>query len=173
MQLKPVDKAIYRSHLNRIIIVFVVTFAALALGFGTILISLFGETPVDGEQVNNFRFNLLGVILGLIVVGALLNKAKDHAYFEEVYYVWQLKQIHNLIYRKLKKIKSAATENNVDALIILHFYYTSLKQVYELDDNTLTISNVNTELDKVVEQAQAHQLTISTEQFSRDLLKSF
>lgn len=173
MKLRTIDKATYRSNLNKIIVAFVATFAVLAIAFGSFLIALFGDIAVGDEQVNNFRFNLAGVILALAVVGGILSKAKHHAFFEEVYFVWQLKQIHNLIYRKLKKIKAAANENEVNALIILNYYYHTLKLVYELDDNTLTIANVTAEQEKIKEQANSVQLTISLEQFNRDLLKSF
>lgn len=173
MKLKHIDKATYRSNLNKIIVTFVATFAILALVFGSILISFFGDIAVGDEQVNNFRFNLAGVILALITVGAILSKARHHVFFEEVYFVWQLKQLHNLIYRKLKKIKAAAKNDDINALITLNFYYTSLKLVYELDDNTLTIANVTEEKNKIQEQANSLQVTLLAEQFNRDLLKPF
>lgn len=173
MKLRSIDKATYRSHLNKIIVAFVAIFAILAVALGSILIGLFGDVATGDEQVNNFRFNLAGVILALLFVGGILSKARHHAFFEEVYFVWQLKQIHNLIYRKLKKIKIAAKDNDVNALIILNYYYHTLKIVYELDDNTLTIASITTEQEKLKEQASSVQLTISLEQFNRDLLKSF
>lgn len=90
--------------------------------------------------------------------------------FKEVYYVWQLKQIHNLIYRKLKKIKALAAEDNIDALTILFFYYNSIKQVYLLDDNTLTLSKVDAELTALNANIAERNLTITLEQFDKSLL---
>ncbi len=66
-------------------------------------------------------------------------------------YVWNLKQIHNQIYRKLKRIQPKAEQGDREALTILYFYYTTQKQVYDLDNNTLTIKTVQQSLDNIVE----------------------
>ena len=66
MQLMNIDKARYRKHLNIVIVGFIATLLVLALTFGQLLILSFGE-----EEVNNFRFNLLGVILSLLACMAI------------------------------------------------------------------------------------------------------
>jgi len=98
-------------------------------------------------------------------------KTKD--FFNEVYYVWKIKQIQNLIYRKLKKIKAAAKQLDENALITLAFYYQSLIQVYTLDDNTLTIDKVNKDLADVQETISSNSLNLSAEQFDKSMLGSF
>ena len=173
MKLQEIDKATYRFRLNRIIIAFVVGFALLAIIFGSVLIALFGDVQVGDEPVNNFRFNLVGVILGLIVSGAVLNKLKNSAFFNEVFYVWQLKQIHNLIYRKQKKIEAAAKEGDINAFIVLNYYYQTLLQVYKLDDNTLTLSNVHAKQAELDEQMATRNVSISTEQFNKEMISAF
>ena len=75
---------------------------------------------------------------------------------EEVLYVWKLKQLHNKIFRKLKSIKAAASNDDVKALTTLKFYYKTQQQVFELDNNTLTMSSVNKELE-AIEQIEAEQ----------------
>jgi hypothetical protein len=168
MQLINVDKTRYRKHLNIIIVGFIITLLVLALIFGQLLIALFAQ-----EGVNNFRYNLLGVILSLMACAAVLHVLKNSNFFTEIYYVWQVKQIQNLVYRKLKKIKSAAKNDDVNALIILSFYYQSLQQVYQLDDNTLTITKVNKDLSDLQETIANKNLTISAEQFDKKLLNSY
>lgn len=168
MQLINIDKARYRKHLNIVIVGFTATLLVLALIFGQLLIISFGQ-----EEVNNFRYNLLGVVLSLLICMAILHTLKTSEYFKEIYYVWQVKQIHNLIYRKLKKIKKAAKDSEQDALIILTFYYQSQHQVYQLDDNTLTISKVNKEIADLQEIIANKNLTINVEQFDKKLLTSY
>ncbi len=168
MQLINIDKARYRKHLNITIVGFITTLLVLALVFGQILIVCFAE-----EGGNNFRYNLLGVILSLFACAAILHTLKKSDFFREIYYVWQIKQIQNLIYRKLKKIKAAANTDDTNALIILSFYYQSLQQVYQLDDNTLTITNVNKELSDLHETIANKNLNISAEQFNKKLLNSY
>jgi len=168
MQLMNIDKARYRKHLNIVIVGFIATLLVLALIFGQLLILSFGQ-----EEVNNFRFNLLGVVLSLLACMAALHTLKTSDFFKEIYYVWQVKQIQNLIYRKLKKVKKAAKDLEQEALIILTFYYQSQLQVYQLDDNTLTISKVNKEIADLQEAIADNNLTINAEEFDKKLITSF
>ena len=168
MQLINIDKTRYRKHLNIVIAGFIGTLLVLALTFGQLLIVSFAQ-----EGVSNFRYNLLGVVLSLLGCAAILHTFKSSGFFKEVYYVWQLKQLQNSIYRKLKKIKAAAKEDDANALIILSFYYQSLYLVYQLDDNTLTINKVNDEISKLQETIANKYLTISADQFDKKLLSYY
>lgn len=163
-----IDKARYRKHLNIVIVGFIATLLVLALTFAQLLIMGFGE-----EGANNFRFNLLGVILSLLACMAALHTLKASEFFKEIHYVWQIKQIQNLIYRKLKKVKKSADNLDQNALIILSFYYQSQQQVYQLDDNTLTLSKVNKEIADLEAIITENNLTISAEQFDKKLITSF
>lgn len=191
MKLKDIDKAVYRKHLNIIIVGFIASLLTLALVYGQALIMLFADSTqllanpanvTTGELVNeasgtesNFRYNFMGVLLALLTCVFALHRLRFSAFFSEVYYVWQVKQQQNLIYRKLKKIKAAAEADdvNVNALIILNFYYVSLKQVYLLDDNTLTMSKLNTDINELNTQLENLNLTLSTDQFEPSMLADF
>ncbi|GAA6173375.1 DUF3087 domain-containing protein [Colwellia sp. KU-HH00111] len=168
MQLTDIDKSRYRKHLNIVIAGFIGTLLVLALIFGQLLIVSFGQ-----EGVSNFRYNLLGVILSLLACAAILHQLKSSLFFAEIYYVWQLKQLQNLIFRKLKKLKLAADNDDKNALIVLLFYYQSLQQVYHLDDNTLTINTVDKNLTDLQETIANKNLTIRVEQFDKKLLSSY
>ena len=165
MQLININKARYRKHLNIVIAGFIVTLLILALVFGQLLIASFGQ-----ENISNFRYNLLGVVLALLACAAILHSLKNSVFFKEIFYVWQLKQVQNLIYRKLKKIKVGVNNNESNAMIILLFYYQSLQQVYQLDDNTLTIANVDKQLNDLQETITNKCLKINAEQFNKKLL---
>lgn len=168
MQLIDINKSRYRKHLNYIIAGFISSLLVLSLVFGQLLIASFEQ-----EGVSNFRYNLLGVILALLACAAILHSIKKSDFFKEAFYVWELKQIQNLIYRKLKIIKNAAKNDETEAITILLFYYQSLQQVYELDDNTLTIASVQKELNEIQETITNKNLTINSEQFTKNLLNSY
>lgn len=180
MKLKDIEKSIYRKHLNIIIVAFIASLLTLALVYGQGLIMLFADS-VEPEHLpdqtivkeSNFRYNFLGVVLALLTSVFALHKLRTSAFFNEVYYVWQVKQQQNLIYRKLTKIKAAADSNEVNALIILNFYYASLKQVYLLDDNTLTMSKLNADINALNAQIERNNLTLSTDQFEQSLLTDY
>jgi len=172
MKLIEINKATYRKNLNQVIIGFIAIFLVLALAFGAGLISVF-STVIETGEGDNFRYNLLGVIFALLVCLFILNKLKNKMFFKEVLYVWQLKQIHNRVYRKLKKIKAASEQGDVNALIILNYYYQSQKQVILLDDNTLVISKLNQNINSLNELISAKQLVLSTDQFEESMVASF
>lgn len=165
MKLIKINKVRYRKHLNIIIVGFIATLLILALIFGQLLIQAFSQ-----EGVSNFKYNLLGVILSLLACAAILHSLKKSEFFNEIYYVWQIKQIQNLIYRKLKKIKNSAKDCDENALLVLVFYYKSLQQIYELDDNTLTISAVNKEVNDLQEIITHNNLIIDVDLFDKKLI---
>ncbi|SEK87727.1 Protein of unknown function [Colwellia chukchiensis] len=186
MKLKEIDKTTYRKHLNIIIAGFIASLLVLALAYGQGLIMLFADnnaivsdatlTSGSGEPAtpsSNFKFNLLGVILALLTCMFALHKLRSSDFFAEVYYVWQVKQLQNLIYRKLKKIKAAASNDDVNALIILSFYYASLKQIYLLDDNTLTMSKLNKDTSELASQIADKNVTVTLDQFDKSLLANY
>ncbi len=168
MPLIHLDRALYRKHLTPTIGGFIATLLVLSLAFGQLLIMSFAQ-----EGVSNFKYNLLGVILSLLGCAAILHSLKTSLFFKEVYYVWQLKQLQNSIFRKLAKIKVAAKSDDNNALIILIFYYQSLKLVYLLDDNTLTMSKVEQELSALHDTIANKEVTITAEQFDKSLLSSY
>lgn len=177
MKLQNIDKKLYRKRLNIVIVGFIVAFTLLALMFGQVLIHFFSTAPTinavgEHTEVNNFHLNLIGVLLGLAVTSITLSQLRSKDFFYEIYYVWQLKQLHNRIYRKIAKIKALAQSGNIDAYIVLIFYYESLKQVYELDDNTLVISKVNKDVSELHESMHAANLSVTADQFSKALLIS-
>ena len=185
MQLIEIDKVRYRKHLNIVIVSFISSLLVLSLLFGTILISLFSTVgdvnelikvasdAVPVQQDSNFRYNLLGVVLALLLNGAILHGIKNSVFFTEIYYVWQIKQLQNLVYRKLKRIKLAAKEGEGTALIILSFYYQSQLQIYKLDDNTITLATIEKHFQQVNDTITEHGLTISAEQFEKSLITTY
>ncbi|PCI60784.1 MAG: hypothetical protein COB35_08020 [Gammaproteobacteria bacterium] len=173
MTLIDINKQVYRKHLNIIIIGFIIVFMLLALIFGQGLIAIFADGQASTAQQSNFRYNLVGVVFALIACMVILSQLREQPFFKEVYYVWQLKQVINLIYRKLSLIKKQAAKNDHSALIILNYYYQASQQLYLLDDNTITLSSLNKEFDKVQKQINQLELPISIADFDKDLLKKF
>lgn len=153
---------------------FVGCLAVLALAFGSILIALFGSEGItESGSTGNFHLNVFGVIIAVIATAFIMNKVKNTPYFDEIMYVWQLKQTHNRIYRRLAKIKEKAARNDHNALLILAFYYTTQQQIFNLDNNTLTITSVQKSLNEVYEQATEMNLTLELDDFTVDLLNRY
>ncbi|PTO52063.1 DUF3087 domain-containing protein [Vibrio splendidus] len=174
MKLQKINKEEYRKKMNLLLVSLVGSLALFAIVFGSILIELFGSAgSVTGEATGNFHLNVFGVILSVALNAFIASRVKGHNYFKEALYVWNLKQIHNQIYRKLKRIQPKAEQGDREALTILYFYYTTQKQVYDLDNNTLTIKTVQQSLDNIVELSEKWSIELDIEAFSKDLVAQF
>ncbi|MFP7711663.1 DUF3087 family protein [Vibrio cyclitrophicus] len=174
MKLQKINKEEYRKKMNLLLVSLVGSLALFAIVFGSILIELFGSAGfISGEATGNFHLNVLGVILSVALNAFIASRVKGHDYFKEALYVWNLKQTHNQIYRKLKRIQPKAEQGDREALTILYFYYTTQKQVYDLDNNTLTIKTVQQSLDNILELSEKWSIELDIEAFSKDLIAKF
>ena len=165
MSLQSIDKTTYRKRLNRVIVAIIIILLVFTLGSSTLLIELFGE---PGES--NFILNLIGLGVGASIIGLLFYRYNHHPYLDEVMYVWRLKQELNRIYRKTAKLKLAVEENNPDALIIMNFSLKGSEQLYELDDNDLTLSDLRVEIKAFDNKVEALGLNISTDDYHKGLI---
>ncbi|MDG1733299.1 MAG: DUF3087 family protein [Thalassotalea sp.] len=168
MKLQKIDKVRYRKHFNVVMVAFIASFLILAVLLGQLFISLFSAPGAD-----NFWFNLSGVAVAFLIVLTLVNRFKNHLFMTEVLYVWEMKKQINYIHRKLAKVKKLAfDEKNVDAIIILTFYYQACGQLYHLDDNTITVSSLNAEKQKLEDLIAKYNLTINIDLYEQALIKS-
>ena len=168
MKLKEIDKARYSKHLKIVFACIVVTLLVITLGISTLIIQLF-STP----DTSHLWHNLAGVAIAASIVVFILNKLRPHPFMLEVVYVWDLKQMLNRIYRKQRKIEAAAENSDHDAMIIMNFQYRGSKQLYQLDDNTITIDNLVAKMASNDHRMVAAGMSLSTDSFEVELLEKF
>jgi len=168
MQLMSIDKVQYRQRLNRITICSIAALIVISLSSSSLLIALLS----DG-QGSHFWLNFLGVVIGCVVVGTSLKRLKKHVFFQEVAYIWELKHELNLIQRKLRKIEAAAAKNDPDALLILLFSYQASRLVWQLDDNTLMMSELSLAQNTLQQQITTTGLDVNVANYRRELLSRF
>jgi hypothetical protein len=137
MKLVDIDKKRYRKHLRWVFAGIAVALTAIAIGSSTILISLF-STPEE----SHFWLNVAGVVIAVALVVSLLQKLRAHPFMKEVVYVWELKQVLNRIHRRERELEAAVAAGDTEALIIMNFFYRGSRQLYELDDNLVTIDEL-------------------------------
>jgi len=168
MQLKEIDKTRYRRHLNVVFAGIAVGLIILTLGASTLYIHL-----LSSPQESHFFHNLAGVVTAAAIVVYLLNKLRSHPFMHEVVYVWDLKQQLNRIHRKQRKIEAAVENNDHDAMIILNFQYRGSKQLYELDDNTITLDNLLDRLRVLEKRMETAGLYTSTDAYEPSMLEKY
>ena len=168
MQLIEIDKTRYRKHLRIVFAAIAAALAVIAIGSST-LINHFFSTP----DVDHFWHNLAGVVIAAVVVALTLNKLRGHPYMFEVVYVWDLKQQLNRIQRKLKRIETGIENNDHDAMIIMNYMYKGSKQLYQLDDNTITMGTLNSKINALDSKMKEAGIITSTQTYDPALLDRF
>ncbi|PCI67749.1 MAG: hypothetical protein COB26_09130 [Piscirickettsiaceae bacterium] len=168
MQLREIDKSIYQKHLRTVFIGMAVALLIISPLLSLLLIFMFSE-----PEASHFMHNVASALIAAAIVAFVLTKLRQHPYMEEVVYVWDLKQQLSQIHRRQRKIQAAVENEDRDAMIIINFQYRGSKQLYELDDNTITMEELNAKIihhDQVLEQAD---LTISTDSFDPSRIKNY
>lgn len=166
MKLQQVDKVAYKKHVNILMVITVVVLLATSLSVSNILIALFGS-GIDGDH---FWLNLMGVVAGLAVISVVYKVVLAKPFMADVNYVRNLKKEMNHIYRHSKVLQEKIAEDDETALIIAFFNLKASKQVYELDNNTLTIDELNERIRVLDEQIERLGLDIGVEDYKPELL---
>ncbi len=168
MKLKKIDKTLYRNHLRVIFASVALALMVISVATSTLLIYLFSS-----PEVSHFLYNLAGVVVAAIIVFVVLNKYRQHSYMSEVVYVWDLKQQLNRINRKLRKIEPAVESNDNNAMVIMNFMYRGSKQLYELDDNTITMGSLISKINVLDQRMQDSGLSLQTSAYDPAMLDQF
>lgn len=168
MQLREVNKTRYRKHLKVVFVSMAVALMIVTVAASTLFIFLFSR-----PDASHFLHNLSGVAAAAIIVFIVLNKFRQHPYMVEVVYVWDLKQQLNRIHRKLRKIEAAVESNDNDAMIIMNFMYRGSKQLYELDDNTITMGTLIRKIRVLDKRMEDADLSLSTDSYDPAMLTRY
>jgi uncharacterized membrane protein YcjF (UPF0283 family) len=168
MRLREIDKSRYRKHLKIVIAGIIAALIVFSLSTSTLFIYLL-STP----EAQHFWYNLAGVVAAALIIVFALQKLRRQPFMVEVVYVWDLKQQLNKIYRKQRKVEAAVANNDHDAMIIMNYLYRGSKQLYELDDNTITMEGLNSRISILDKQMQAANLSLSTDSYEPAMLDRF
>ncbi|MFQ3248543.1 MAG: hypothetical protein ACI9O6_000345 [Glaciecola sp.] len=168
MQLIKIDKARYRKHLNIVIVSCVAGLAIASLSISQLLIALFPD-----ESGTHFHWNLSGVIISSLAIALILNKYRHHEFMREVVYVWELKKALNRINRKMPKLKAAAEEGNINAMLAIHYSYAGSRLLWQLDDNTIIMDQLAISQAELDVLAAKYKVTLNADDYSENILKTF
>jgi len=168
MQLKEIDNIRYRKHYKIIFAGIAFILLIIAPATSALFINLFSN-----PEGSYFFHNTAGVLVGVAIVTFLLNKFRQHPFMYEVMYVWELKKQLNRIHRKQRKIEAAIENNDKDAMIIMNFMLHGSKQLYELDDNTITMEDLLRKIQIHNERMETAGLSSSTDSYDPAMLERF
>ena len=168
MKLRPVDKSRYRKHYKMMFAAIVIALIGISLACSSLLISWFGS-----PDETHFILNLAGVVVAGLSVAYTLYRFRDHPFMDEVVYVWNLKKQLNRIYRKQHKIEPLIEDDNIDAMIVMNYMYQGSRQLYELDDNTITLDDLALKSRHLNSKLEEKGLELTTDDYNSGLLGQF
>jgi len=168
MKLRPIDKNRYRKHYKIVFAAIVIALIAISLGCSNLLIHW-----LSSPDESHFTLNLAGFVVAVLSVAYTVYRLRDHPFMDEAVYVWNLKKQLNLIYRKQHKIEPLIEDNNVDAMVIMNYMYQGSKQLYELDDNTITMSDLAIKTSHLNTKLEEKGLKLNTDDYDSGLLAQF
>lgn len=168
MKIRPIDKKRYSKHYKIVFSAIVMELIAVSLASSALLISW-----LSSPDESHFILNIVGVLVAVLLALYAVYHFRNHPFMEELVYVWNLKKQLNHIYRKQHKIEPLIEDNNVDAMIIMNYMYQGSKQLYELDDNTITMNDLAIKTRHLNTKHEERGLKLTTDDYYAALLDQF
>ncbi|EJL02109.1 hypothetical protein PflQ2_3404 [Pseudomonas fluorescens Q2-87] len=157
-EIKPWDAGTYRQQTRRSTLIVAVVFLALAMLLSSLAVMVFGTPGGD-----NFRFNLGGVIVAvLVLVGSMRLYFWSQPWMAAAVYGWQLKRSLMRITNVMHQVKAGVQAQDPTAMKLLRFYHLGLAQMHQLDANSSDQGSLVREADEHLANMQA--LDLDTEQ---------
>jgi len=157
-EIKPWDAGTYRQQTRRSTLIVAVVFLALAMLLSSLAVMVFGTPGGD-----NFRFNLGGVIVAvLVLVGSMRLYFWSQPWMAAAVYGWQLKRSLMRITNVMHQVKAGVQAQDPTAMKLLRFYHLGLAQMHQLDANSSDQGSLVREADEHLANMQA--LNLDTEQ---------
>ena len=164
MKLENIDKARFKKRLNRFQAALVAGLLVLSLALSQIYTGLWGS----GDS--NTLLNLAAVGTSLFVLAGIMNLIKDKPWMYEIRYMRQLKAELNRIYRASRKLEQALEEDNPDAIVVKYFQLHGSRHLYQLEDNTLTLEELNRQIADLDERIKQRGMQVSAEDYAPAML---
>lgn len=140
MHLENINKARFKKHLNWFQGTLVVALLVLSVAISQLYILLWGSGS------SNFWLNVAGVATAAMLLAGVVNHIKGKPFMHEIMYVWRLKNELTRIYRHSKQLDAALARGEKEAYIVKYFHLHGSKHLYQLEDNTVTIDDLNAQI---------------------------
>ncbi|MCQ4348872.1 DUF3087 domain-containing protein [Pseudomonas stutzeri] len=150
-EIQPMNPQQYRQQTRRSTLTILLTFAPLAMLLSGLAVLLFGTPGGD-----NFRWNLGGVLAGLLLTVLLVRRVFwRQPWMAAAVYGWQLKRSLMSVTNVMHHVQAGVAAGDPDALRLLRFYHLGLTQMHQLDGNSSGLSQMVREIDAHRERMEA------------------
>ncbi|PTS86644.1 DUF3087 domain-containing protein [Pseudomonas sp. HMWF032] len=153
-EIQPFNPEHYRQQTRRSTVIIALSFVATALLLSTLTVTLFGQP--DGD---NFRWNLAGVVLALLLTAAVVRRFMwSQPWMAAAAYGWQLKRSLMRITNVMHHVKAGVTAHDPQAMCLLRFYHQGLTQMHQLDGNSSGLSEAVAEINRHLERMESLEM---------------
>lgn len=167
-EIQPMSPERYRKETRTITLAILAIFVLLGLTSATVSVKLFGEPGGD-----NFRWNLLGVLTGLVATVAIVRlKFWSTPWMAPAVYGWRLKRSLMRVTNQMHQVKAGVEARDPAAMKLLRFYHLGTTQMYQLDGNLTELSQAVREIDQHREAMEALGLEIEQNRLDPDWLEA-
>jgi len=141
-EIQPFDSATYRQQTRRSTVIVAVIFVAMAMLLSSLAVMLFGTPGGD-----NFRWNAGGVALAVMLCAALFKvKLWSQPWMSAAVYGWRLKRALMSVTNVMHDVEAGVKAQLPEAMKLLRFYHQGLTQMYLLEADTSSLSQVTAEI---------------------------
>ncbi|MFC3606971.1 DUF3087 domain-containing protein [Stutzerimonas tarimensis] len=153
-EITPFDPESYRRQTRKSSLVVIAIFAALGMGLATLSVALFGE-----PGGNNFRWNLAGILAGLVLTVLIVrHKLWHQPFMAAAAYGWQLKRNLMRITNVMHQVEAGVAAGDPAAMKLLRFYHLGVAQMHRLDGNSSAEADFARKSDQHLERMQEQDL---------------
>jgi hypothetical protein len=146
----------YRRQTRRIGALVIAIFAVLGMVLAAIAVRLFGE-----PGANNFRWNLIGVLAGVVATALLVRFLLwDRPFMAPAAYGWRLKRSLMRVTNILHRAKAGVAAGDPSAMKLMRFYHLGLTQMYRLDGNLTALEELAPEKLELEQRMAAHGIPV-------------
>ncbi len=156
-EIRHLDAERYRQQTRRSSLFVIVIFAVLAMVLSSLAVAVFGD-PAG----TNFRWNLVGVLAGLIVTILLVRQVFwSQPWMGPAVYGWQLKRSLMRVTNVMHHVEAGVAAGSPEAMKLLRFYHLGLEEMHRLDGNPQALNDL-------VSQIETHRLRMEESGLSVD-----
>lgn len=150
-EIQPMNAEQYRQQTRRSTLIVCVVLAASCFLLANASLALFGE-----PGGNNFRWNLGGVIAGLLLTMAVVRWLLwEQPWMAPAVYGFRLKRNLMKVTNIMHKVEAGVAAGDHNAMRVLRFYHLGLMQMHQLDGNSTALSDMT----KQIDEHREHMLT--------------
>ncbi len=160
-EIEEMEPEVYRRQTRKSTLIIMAIFIVIGLVMATSFVEWFGE-----YSNNHLVLNFIGAFVGLVITGFVVKWFfVNSPWMREAMYGWRLKRSLMHVTNRLRPLKEAAENGDVEAMKILRFYHLGLEQMHRLEDNSHALIDLLAEKRELEEKMKALDLDLNQTRF--------